>query len=123
MSATRSLRKEEGNMPRVLEQEINDLHAGVCAGLADPKRIMILYELADGSKNVTDLARAIGLAQPLVSRHLKVLRERGMVLAERRGAAVEYRLGDERLIEALDLLRAFLRDQLARNIQLVERLT
>jgi tetratricopeptide (TPR) repeat protein len=37
----------EADMARVLEEEINSLHAGVCAGLADPKRIMILYQLAD----------------------------------------------------------------------------
>ena len=109
-------------MTRILEQEVNTLHAEVCAGLADPKRIMILYELADGPKNVTELANALGMTQPLVSRHLKVLRERGMVIATRQGPAVEYRLGDRRLIEALDLLRAVLRDHLSSRIELVERL-
>jgi len=47
-----------------------------------------------------------------VSRHLKVLRERGMVNAERLGPAVRYSLADARLIEALDLLRAVLASQL-----------
>jgi ArsR family transcriptional regulator len=109
-------------MTHILEQEVNTLHAEICAGLADPKRIMILYELADGPKNVTELANAIGMTQPLVSRHLKVLRERGMVIATRQGPAVEYRLGDRRLIEALDLLRAVLRDHLSSRVELVERL-
>ena len=109
-------------MNRVLEQEVNALHAEVCAGLADPKRIMILYELAEGPKNVTELARAINLPQPMVSRHLKTLRERGMVSATRQGPAVEYRLGDQRLIEALDLLRAMLRDHLAHRSELVEQI-
>lgn len=109
-------------MNRTLEQEVNILHAEVCAGLADPKRIMILYELADGPKNVTQLASAIELPQPMVSRHLKVLRERGMVVATRQGPAVEYRLGDQRLIEALDLLRAVLRDHLSRRSELVEQI-
>ncbi len=108
-------------MNRTLEQEVNILHAEICAGLADPKRIMILYELADGPKNVTQLASAIELPQPMVSRHLKVLRERGMVVATRQGPAVEYRLGDQRLIEALDLLRAVLRDHLSRRSELVEQ--
>jgi DNA-binding transcriptional ArsR family regulator len=112
----------EAEMARVLEEEINSLHAGVCAGLADPKRIMILYELADAPKNVTDLGKALGMPQPLVSRHLKVLRERGMVLATRQGSSVLYSLGDLRLIEALDLLRAVLRDQLSRGVELLEQL-
>ena len=109
-------------MSRILEQEVKTLHAEVCAGLADPKRIMILYELSDGPKNVTELANALQMPQPLVSRHLKVLRERGMVIATRHGPAVEYRLGDQRLIEALDLLRAVLRDHLSHRVELVEQL-
>jgi ArsR family transcriptional regulator len=62
------------------------------------------------------------MPQPLVSRHLKVLRERGMVLATRQGSSVLYSLGDLRLIEALDLLRAVLRDQLSRGVELLEQL-
>lgn len=106
-------------LPHSLQEEINALHAGVCAGLADPRRIMILYLLAEGPRTVNDIASDIASPQPLVSRHLKVLKERGMVKAERRGNSIEYHLGDERLIQALDLLRAFLRDQLSQHAQIV----
>jgi ArsR family transcriptional regulator len=102
-----------------LVHEINQLHAEICAGLADPNRILILYELADGPRNVTELAENLALNQPLVSRHLKVLRERGMVTATRVGPAVEYRLGDARLIQAMDLLRAVLHDNLSRRAELM----
>src|SRR3989337_4538798 len=100
-------------MNQILEQEVNQLHAEVCAGLADPKRILILYELANRPRNVTELAASLNLNQPLVSRHLKVLRERGMVVATRVGPAVEYPWEDERLIQAIYLLRARLRDTLS----------
>jgi ArsR family transcriptional regulator len=102
-----------------LEQEVNQLHAEICAGLADPKRILILYALSGKPCNVNELAANLGLSQPMVSRHLKVLRERGMVQATRTGASVEYSLADQRLIEALDLLRSVLRDHLSRNAMLV----
>ncbi len=102
-----------------LEREVDQLHAEICAGLAEPTRILILYELADRPRNVTELANDLHLSQPLVSRHLKVLRDRGMVTATRLGATVEYQLGDRRLIEALDLLRAILRDGLTRRAGLV----
>ncbi len=105
-------------MNKSLESEIGQLHAEVCAGLADPTRILILYELSDSPRNVTQLAKALNLSQPMVSRHLKMLRERGMVISERLGPAVEYKLSDPRLIQALDLLRAVLRDTLARRAQL-----
>ena len=101
------------------EGEINALHAEICAGLADPKRILILYQLHDQPRTVTELVQALSIAQPAVSRHLKTLRERGMVIATRQGPSVLYSLGDERLIEALDLLRAVLRENLSRRAELV----
>mgnify|MGYP001054298061 FL=1 len=106
-----------------LRQEITLLHAQVCQGLADPKRILILYALADGPRRVTDLADALGVPQPTVSHHLKILRERGLVVAEQEGTAVYYALADERVIQALDLLREVLRTQLALRADLVEHLS
>lgn len=107
-------------MNKTLEFEVDQLHAEICAGLAEPKRILILYELAARPRNVSELAADLELPQPLVSRHLKVLRERSMVIAERDGAAVQYRIADHRLIEALDILRAILRDQLTRRAELAD---
>jgi DNA-binding transcriptional ArsR family regulator len=109
-------------MNDLLEAEVNDLHANICAGLADPKRIMILYSLAERPQTVNDLAAAVHMPQPSVSRHLRVLRERGMVHTTRQGQSVEYRLADVRLIQALDILRAVLRDNLAHRADLAERL-
>ena len=109
-------------MNQNLETEITQLHAEICAGLADPNRIMILYALSQGSRNVTELCNELNMPQPLVSRHLKVLRERGMVTYKRRGTIVQYILADERLIQALDLLRAVMRDGLAKRAELVEAL-
>ena len=103
-----------------LENEVLQLHAEICAGLADPSRIMILYELSSGPRNVTELCTNLNMSQPMTSRHLKVLRERGMVTAERQGTVVQYSLADRRLVVALDLLRAALRDILARRVQLVD---
>ncbi|MCU0487058.1 MAG: metalloregulator ArsR/SmtB family transcription factor, partial [Anaerolineales bacterium] len=87
-----------------LTQEITELHADICSALADPSRILILYALHEQRLNVSDLANEVGLSQPAASRHLKILRERGLVRPERQGASVEYRLTDTRLIEALDTL-------------------
>ncbi len=96
-----------------LREEIYRLHAQICNGLADPNRILILYTLAEAPHNVSELATRLNLPQPTISRHLKTLRERGMVRAEREGQVVIYSLADRRLIEALDLLRAFMADSLA----------
>jgi len=103
-----------------LEREDDQLHSRLCAGLADPKRILILYALADGALNVGELADHLRLPQPTVSRHLKQLRERGMLNTERQGAAVYYSIADRRVIQALDLLRAVLADQLDSQASLAE---
>jgi ArsR family transcriptional regulator len=107
-------------MARVLEEEINQLHAEICAGLADPKRILILYALSEKPCNVTELVSSLGLSQPMMSRHLKVLRERGMVATHRTGTSVEYRLADPRVIQALDLLRAVLATKLQNQAALAK---
>jgi ArsR family transcriptional regulator len=86
--------------------------------LADPTRILILYTLAEHPINVSDLAAQLELPQPTISRHLKVLKDRGMVAAERDGQSVYYSLPDERIIEALDLLRSVLSDALGSQVAL-----
>ena len=109
-------------MNRTLEAEVTQLHAEICAGLADPNRILILYALSQSSRNVTELCNELEMPQPLVSRHLKVLRERGMVTTERHGAVVVYSIGDKRLIEALDLLRAVMHANISRRAKLIQEL-
>ncbi len=109
-------------MQQPQESEIQLFHAQICQALADPTRILLLYRLAEGPQNVGELAAGLNISQPTVSRHLKVLRERGMVTSTRYGATVEYRLNDDRPIQALDLLRSVLRDNLARNAELASAL-
>ena len=53
-----------------LQFEINELHAEICSALADPRRILILYVLAEKTTNVTELANEVGISQPTASRHL-----------------------------------------------------
>ena len=105
-----------------LEQEIHLLHQRVCPALGDPKRLLILYALEDGPLCVNELTEALQISQPTVSRHLGVLRERGLVNSERRGTAVYYSLADRRLIQAVDLLRAVLQSQIAADVRVAEAL-
>jgi ArsR family transcriptional regulator len=102
-----------------LAQEVTNLHADLCSALADPIRLLLLYALSEKSRNVTELTQELELPQPTVSRHLKTLRDRGLVNATRQGMTVEYELADHRVIEALDLLRGVLRDRIQRNATLI----
>jgi DNA-binding transcriptional ArsR family regulator len=103
-----------------LEAEVNLLHAHVCQALADPKRILILYALADEPRYVSELAEFLDTPQSTVSRHLKVLRDQSLVTAERSGSSVRYSLNDHRVIDALDLLRGLLMGSLEQQAQLAQ---
>ena len=65
--------------------------------LAAPVRIAIVLQLRDGHKCVHELVDALGVAQPLISQHLRVLKAAGVVEGERNGREVLYHLVDEHL--------------------------
>lgn len=107
---------------QALRQEIIQLEADFCAALSDPTRILILYALNERSQNVTELTHELGIPQPSTSRHLKVLRERGLVSAERQGTVMTYHLTDTRIVQAMDLLRSAMRDRLTQRASLINEL-
>lgn len=65
------------------------------AALSDPIRLRILDVLGSKQQCVCDLRETIGVAPNLLSYHLRVLREAGLVEASRRGRWVDYRLADD----------------------------
>ncbi len=105
-----------------LTQEVHLLHKRICPALGDPKRLLILYALDQGPLCVHEMVEALQLKQPTVSRHLRVLRERGLVRTERRGTAIYYSLTDRRLLQAVDMLREVLQAQMAAEADLAQAL-
>ena len=105
---------------QTLKQEITQLEADFCFALSDPTRILILYALNEKPLNVTEITNELGIPQPTTSRHLKVLRERRLVYTERQGTVIIYHLADNRIIQAMDLLRSAMRDRLAQQASLME---
>ena len=103
-----------------LSQEINQLHASICSAISEPNRILLLYLISEQPRNVNSLAEVAGLSQSAASRHLKVLKERGLIQARREGANVIYTLTDQRMILALDLLRELMLDQLDNRANLLK---
>ena len=69
-----------------------DRASEVFAALADPARLRILATLADAGRCVCDIRTAVPIAANLLSYHLKVLREAGLIEGQRRGRWIDYRL-------------------------------
>lgn len=73
---------------RLVDPEVQLLQS-----LADPTRLAIVRQLAgDGEVCACDLTACCDVRQPTVSHHLKVLREAGVIVGERRGTWIYYRL-------------------------------
>ena len=63
--------------------------------LGDPNRRQILTLLSDGARSVQEIAEALPISRPAVSRHLRLLKEAGLVAEEPRGTRRIYRLREE----------------------------
>jgi DNA-binding transcriptional ArsR family regulator len=75
--------------------------------VAEPRRRQILDVLADGERPVNDLVRELGLAQPQVSKHLRVLREVGAVDVRDQGRQRLYRLNGHALKPIHDWVKSY----------------
>jgi DNA-binding transcriptional ArsR family regulator len=111
------------SIPPNLKQEAIQMEAELCSAFSDPTRILILYALDEQPRTVNDLTVELNILQPTTSRHLKILRERGLVNVERQGNTMLYSLADPRLIEALNILRSVMRDRILHRANLVSETT
>jgi DNA-binding transcriptional ArsR family regulator len=102
-----------------LRDELDELVAGMCKGLNDPKRLLLLYALSDGSHTVSELCEILDAPQSNTSQHLAVLRTAGMVDTERQGNSVVYSLRHPKIIEAIDQLRQIMSDEIGRRQRVI----
>ncbi|HEX7385882.1 MAG TPA: metalloregulator ArsR/SmtB family transcription factor [Castellaniella sp.] len=72
--------------------------------LANPERLLLLCELSQGERCVSDLEAALDIHQPTLSQQLGVLRTEGVVLTRREGKRIYYRVADEKLLALLATL-------------------
>lgn len=75
--------------------------------VAEPQRRRIVDFLARGERPVNDVVEALGLTQPQVSKHLRVLREVGLVSVRDAGRQRLYKLNAERLRPIYDWVKSF----------------
>ncbi len=104
--------------------EIFELHADVCRTLSNPKRLRILNALRDGEMPVSQILAKMGrIGKANLSQHLAVMRQKGVVATRREGNLIYYRLSSPKIIQACDLMREVLFEQLAGKGELLLRYT
>jgi DNA-binding transcriptional ArsR family regulator len=85
------------DQPVLPPREILDGAGEILRALAAPVRIAIVLQLNESQRCVHELVDALGVPQPLVSQHLRILKAAGVVAGERAGREVMYRLVDHHL--------------------------
>jgi len=78
--------------------------AGVMRLLSNKRRLMILCQLAEGERSVTDLTNELGVRQSNVSQQLALLREFRLVRGRREAQTVYYSLSDNKVRRIMELL-------------------
>jgi ArsR family transcriptional regulator, virulence genes transcriptional regulator len=109
-------------MTRKYDFEIYRLQAELCKTFADAKRLIIISALRDGEKAVGELVEILKCPQAVASRHLAILRKSGVVQARREGVQIYYSLTNPRIVDACDISREVLLEQVARNKKIAEKL-
>jgi len=83
-------------------EKLTKLRAKIFKALADPIRIKIMDFLRNGEKCVCEIIPYVGIAQPLVSRHLKILKNTGLVKVRKEGNRRYYSVTDPRIFKVID---------------------
>jgi ArsR family transcriptional regulator len=94
----------------------NRLKAKIFNALSDPARLEIIEFLRGGEKCVCEIIPHVSLIQPLVSRHLKILKDCGLVKDRKDGNRRLYSVTDPRIFEVVDVVTPELVDVLSNQI-------
>ncbi len=93
--------------------KVLDLQAELCKALGDSKRLHIIIELRVGELTVNELTVKLGISQSNTSQHISVLRKVGIITPRKKGSTTYYRLSDDKIIKACDLVNETVIEQLA----------
>ena len=84
------------------------MHADLCKVFSNPVRVGLLVLLKDGERSVGSLARDLRVSVPTASKHLRVMRERGVLQTRRVGNVVYYQVPSPKVLRAFSLMREVL---------------
>lgn len=103
-------------------EKIFELHADVCKVFSNAKRLEILSTLRDREMPASELIEKIGLSKANLSQHMSILKSKGVVLTRREGVNIYYRISNAKIIQACDLMREVLLEQLHEKGKMVASL-
>ena len=93
-------------------KELYKCHAELCKVFSNPTRLEILNLLRDKEMSVTELIEKTELSQANISQHLSIMKSKGIVISDRKGKNIYYRLTNPKIIKAFDIIREVLSERL-----------
>jgi ArsR family transcriptional regulator len=102
--------------PKTKNLNVNKFKAKIFNALADPIRLEILECLRGGERCVCEIIPQVGIAQPLVSRHLAILKNCGLVNVRKVGNRRFYSVSDQDIFRVIDAVNAELVDALSKRV-------
>jgi ArsR family transcriptional regulator len=103
-------------------ESILKLQADICKIFANDKRLEIINLLKDKEMSNSELMQKTGLAKVNISQHMNVLKAKGVVLARREGVQLFYRIANHKIIQACNLMREVLVEQLMEKEKMAARM-
>lgn len=97
-------------------RNVEKFRAKIFSALADPVRLKILEFLRDGERCVCEIVPHVGIAQPLVSRHLAILKRCGLVKDRKEGNKRFYSVTNPAIFRVIDAIDANFVDALVRHV-------
>jgi len=103
-------------------QTIFDIQARFFQSMGYPIRLEILHSLRDGQKSVNELSKILKQSQPMISRHLAILRSARIVQTDHQGHNIFYHVANPKLLGVCDLMREVLEEQSVHEAKLAREL-
>ena len=102
--------------------DIFDLQAELCQSMGHAVRLRILHNLIEAPKSVSEITKLVSASQPVVSRHLAILKNAGILVSQRKGQEVFYEVANPKVIHVCEMMRGLLAERDAQQLDLIQRL-
>ena len=99
---------------------IFDLQAELCSAMSHSIRLQIVHLLRDGPKRVNAIADELGVGQATISRHLAILRNVGILSAQRQGTDMLYQIVNPRITEICEAMRSVLAERESQRSEILQ---
>ncbi len=103
-------------------ESILKLQADICKIFANDKRLEIIDLLKSREMSNSELMQKTGLSKVTMSQHMNVLKSKGVIVVRREGVQLYYRIANPKIIQACNLMREVLIEQLQEREKVVSRL-